>query len=103
MRSPDPDEDILSLIEIVSADVTAVTGDRTGQIQKGFITLIGVLLPAAYHLDGSRSSGGRLIVAGTQVFNVFVDFDVIPNAAVEDLLCLPLYHYLAPEVDGRKG
>jgi hypothetical protein len=106
MKTPEPDEDILTLVEIVSADVKAITEDRTGQVQSGFITVTGVLIPAAYHLDASRSSWGRLVVASmgsSKEFNTFVDFDVHPNEAVGDLLCLPFFHYLQPEADGVKG
>jgi hypothetical protein len=106
MRTPETDEDNLTLIEIASADVKTIMEDRTGQVQNGFITVTGVLIPAAYHLDASRSSGGRLVVASmgsSKEFNIFVDFDVHPNEAVEDLLCLPFSHYLLAEVDGEKG
>jgi hypothetical protein len=106
MRTPDTGEDNLTLIEIVSADVKTITEDRTGQVQNGFVTVIGVLIPAAYHLDASRSSGGRLVIASmgsSKEFNIFVDFDVHPNEAVEDLLCLPFSHYLLAEADRVKG
>jgi hypothetical protein len=106
LTTPHIDEDILALVEIVSADVKTVTEDRTSQVQNGFLTVTGVLIPTAYHLDASRSSGGRLVVASmgsSKEFNIFVDFDVHPNEAVEDLLCLPFFHYLSPEADGEKG
>ena len=106
MRTPDTVQDSLSLIEIAGADVRTATEDRTGQVQNGSIKIIGMLVPAAYHLDAGRSSGGRLIVASigsSKEFNTFVDFDVRPDAAIDDLMCLPFYHYLLPEVNGEKS
>lgn len=94
-------EDQISLIEILETVVKNPTSDLTGQVTDGYISLSGMLIPCKY--NGKRILGKLEVGTGPSKVFAEVRFDVQPQVSVDGLFCIPFYHSIWPEVDGRPG